>query len=61
MAAKKKDNKLFSLPLFFVGFGISDPGSGIRDPGWKKIWTRDLESRINIPEPQHWLRRVKVE
>jgi hypothetical protein len=32
-----------------------DPGSGIflsRNPGWKSL---DPGSRINIPDPQHWL------
>ncbi len=45
-------------------FGIRDPGSEIRDPGWEKTrirdpgWEktriRDLGSGINIPDPQHW-------
>jgi hypothetical protein len=35
-------------------FGIRDPRSEIRDPGWEKTRIRDPGSGINIPDPQHW-------
>jgi hypothetical protein len=31
----------------------SDPGSGM-----EKSWIRDPGSRINIPDPQHWVKGI---
>jgi hypothetical protein len=48
----------FFSPLSFVavfGFGIRDPGSGIRYPGPGMGKNQDPGSGINIPDPQHWV------
>jgi hypothetical protein len=38
--------------LKILKFFDADPGSEMRDPGWKKFGSG---IRINIPDPQHWV------
>jgi hypothetical protein len=56
---KRSDNKFYFTPLFVAifGSGIQDTGSKIWDP---RSGIRDGQksgSRINIPDPQHWINK----
>jgi hypothetical protein len=49
------------LGVKILKFFDEDPGSRIRDPGWRQFGSgirdgkkSDPGSAINIPDPQHW-------